>query len=115
MNINDYGLPIKIFYANMLRIGVTFELVDGRLRVGGNLDIMTPVIQDEIIKRREHIVDLLTPAPSAEMASYFGRLLTRDEVLTALNTAKFLNEAVDALPVNGGWLLTTDKNAKVPV
>ena len=109
MNIDSYGLPIKIFYGNMLKIGLKFKVVDGQLRVGGNTEVLTPVIEEEITMRVEQLVALLTPAPSQEMASHFGRLLTLDELKTALNTAQFLKERVDAIPVNGGWILVTSK------
>lgn len=114
MNIDNYGLPIKIFYGNMLKIGIKFKVVDGQLKVGGNTDVITPVIQEEIVKRAEFLVDLLTPAPCKEMAGYFGRLLTLEQLKVALNAAQVLKERVDAYPVNGGWLLVTSKTAKVP-
>lgn len=104
-----YNMPIKIFYANMLHLGLKFRVVDGQLRVGGNREMLTKPVQEEIAKRAEHLIDLLTPPPSPEMASHFGRLLTLDELKAALNTAAFLGEKVDAWPVNGGWILTTGK------
>lgn len=104
-----YGIPVKIFYANMLKIGITFTVQDGQLKVGGDRTLLTPVIKEEIIKRKDHLIDLLTPPPSPEMASHFGRLLTLDELKTALHTADFLQERVDSFPVNGGWILVTSK------
>lgn len=114
MGIERYNLPIKIFYGNMLKIGVKFNVVDGQLKVGGRMDIVTPVLEDEIIKRSSHLVEMLTPGPSPEMAGYFGRLLKLEELKVALNAAQQLQERVDAYPVNGGWILVTSKNAQVP-
>lgn len=114
MSIARYNMPIKIFYGNMLKIGIKFKVVDGQLKVGGNTEQITPVIEEEVIKRAEYLVEMLTPAPSKELASHFGRLLTLDELKVGLNTAQFLQEKVDAFPVNGGWILLTSKNGKVP-
>ena len=58
------------------------------------------------------VIDMLTPEPSAEMARYFGRLLTLKDLKTALETAIMLNEQVDSFPVNGGWLLVTAKGKR---
>lgn len=104
-----YGFPVKIFYVNMLKIGITISAENGRLKVSGNREAITPVIKEEIIKRSEQLVDLLTPAPSPEMASCFGRLLTLDELTQALHTAELLRERVDSYPLDGGWLLVTSK------
>lgn len=109
MSIERYNLPIKIFYANMLRIGLKFKVRNGELRVGGNTDVLTPVLQEEIAKRADHLVALLTPPPSVAMEHYFGRLLTLKELKTALEAATMNNDRVDSWPVNGGWLLTTAK------
>lgn len=114
MGIERYNLPIKIFYSNMLHIGLKLKVVNGELKVGGNMEIVTPVIEEEIVKRAEHLIDLLTPAPCVEMARYFGRLLTLDQLKVALNAAQQLQEPVDAFPVNGGWILVTSKTAQVP-
>lgn len=110
-DISRYGLPVKIFYGNLLKMGITLGVKDGQLRVGGNKEAITPVMREEILKRADQLVELLTPAPSPEMVSHFGRLLTLDELKTALNTADLLKERVDAIPVNGGWLLVTAKYA----
>ena len=109
MSLARYNMPVKLFYGNMLKIGLKFRVKDGQLKVGGNREVLTPVLQDEIAKRAELLIALLTPPPSPEMESHFGRLLTLDELKVALNTAQMLGERVDSLPVNGGWLLTTVK------
>lgn len=113
MTLDRYNLPIKVFYGNMLKIGIKFRVAEGQLKVKDTQKIMTPVLQEEISKRAEHLIALLTPAPPEEMASHFGRLLTLEELKQALNTAAFLREKVDATPCNGGWILTTAKY-KVP-
>lgn len=109
------GAPIRVFYGNMLKIGVKIKVVDGQLRVGGNMEIVSPAIEEEIVKRAEHLIDMLTPAPSEQMARHFGRLLTLEQLKVALNEAQQLQERVDSFPVNGGWILVTSKTAKVPV
>lgn len=107
MSLARYNMPIKIFYSNLLKMGIKLKVQDGQLRAGGNRDLLTPVMRDEITKRAEHLIDMLTPPPSPEMERYFGRLLLLDELKEALNTAQLLNEKVESTPVNGGWLLTT--------
>lgn len=107
--ISRYNLPIRIFYANLLKMGITLRVVDGQLKVGGRKDLVTPPLRDEIKRRASHLVDLLEVAPPEEMASCFDRLLTQKELVAALNTAEFLGVKVDSLPVNGGWLLTMAK------
>lgn len=109
MTIEKYNLPIKVFYGNLLRMGIRLKVKDGQLRISGNRELVTPVLRVEIEKRAEHLVDLLSPQPPQEMASHFGRLLTLDELKTALTTAQFLQARVDACPVNGGWILTMQK------
>lgn len=112
MALARYNMPIKIFYGNMLKIGLKFRVKDGQLKVGGNREVLTPVLQEEIAKRAEMLIDMLTPPPSPEMASHFGRLLNLKELKTALETAIMLNEKVDSFPVDGGWLLVTGKAKK---
>lgn len=109
MNIDKYGLPIKIFYSNLLAMGIRLKVKDGQLRVGGRRDLVTPVLRAEIEKRAGLLVETFTPEPSADMERYFWRLLKLDELKDALRMAEMLSEHVDALPVNGGWLLTTGK------
>ena len=71
--------------------------------------VLTPVLKEEIAKRAEMLIDLLTPEPSPGMEKYFGRLLLLDELKQALHTAEIVGDKVDSLPCNGGWLLTTGK------
>lgn len=112
MTLERYNMPVKLFYGNMLKIGLKFKVKDGQLKVGGNKDALTPVLKDEIAKRAELLIDLLTPPPSEEMERYFGRLLVLKELGEALRLAEMLNEKVDSLPVNGGWILTTGKEVR---
>lgn len=110
MTLERFNLPIKIFYANLLAMGIKLRVKNGELRIGGNTELCTPVLQTEIEKRAEHLIAMLTPEPPKEMASHFGRLLTLDEMKQALNTANFFEIKIDALPCNGGWLLTIAKD-----
>lgn len=104
----EFGKPIKVFYANLLAIGVEVNLDEatGRLIVDGNLDCLSPIYREEIVKRAKHLQALLRAAPPTELAPYFGRLLHLAELYSALYLAETLGAMVDALPVNGGWLLT---------
>lgn len=110
MTLERYNFPVKIFYSNLLKMGIRLRVKDGSLRIGGNKELATPTLREEIEKRAEMLVDMLTPPPSPEMASHFERLLTLDELKQALNTAEFLREKVECWPMNGGWLLTTGKD-----
>jgi hypothetical protein len=107
----DYGKPIRVFYANLLHMGLTLHVANSKLVVDGNVDILSPVLKEEIIKRKRFLIDLLTPEPVEELSPYFGRLLRLDELKEALRLAEPLPAKVDATPVNGGWLLTTGKLA----
>ena len=111
MAIIEYGKPIKIFYANLLTIGVALSVdaATGKLLVDGNLDCLSPVYRQEIVKRARHLIELLTPVPPADLDPYFGRLIKLDELKWVLTLAEALGAKVDALPVNGGWLLTMAK------
>lgn len=101
----DFDKPIRIFYANMLRIGLTFRVRNGQLRVGGNMEIMTPVLKDEIKKRSEHLIDLLSPQVPAELEPYFYRLIKLDELKEAIRVAEVIGISLRTTPVNGGWLI----------
>jgi hypothetical protein len=109
MASDKYGRPIKVFYANLLHMGLDLRVANNKLTVDGNLDIVSPVLKDEIIKRSKHLIELLTPAPAEELAPYFGRLLRLDELKQALHLTETIKMKVDATPCNGGWLLVTSK------
>lgn len=102
----DYNKPIKIFLGNLYYIGITVAVEDGRLRVGGQTDKLSPVYRDEIIKRREQLIDLLSPPVPDELAPYFGRLISVDESIVAAGIAEHYDYDTRLTPVNGGWLLT---------
>lgn len=101
----ETGKPIRIFYANMLRIGVICKVRNGQLKVGGNMAIMTPVLKEEIVKRAEHLIELLSPEPPPELEPYFYRLLKLDELREAIRTAEIMGISLRTTPVNGGWLV----------
>jgi len=109
MSNTDYGKPIRIFYANLLSAGLVCRVAkeNGKLVVEGNTDVLSPVYEQEIVKRAKHLVALLTPPPPVELEPYFGRLLKLDELKAALGMAEHVSTVVDATPCNGGWLLTT--------
>jgi hypothetical protein len=101
----DQGKPIRVFYANLLQHGVTLHVVEGALQVRGNTRSLSPTYREEIVKRKDHLIDLLSVQPPEELESYFGRLLTLSELKEALWTAERLQVKVRATPVNSGWLL----------
>lgn len=101
----EEGRPIRIFYANMLRIGLKFRVVNGQLKVKDTQTIMTPVLQEEIVKRSEHLIDLLSPVIPAELEPYFYRLLKIHELKEAIGIAEQMGISLRTTPVNGGWLI----------
>lgn len=101
----DEGKPIRVFYANMLRIGLTLRVRDGQLKVGGNTELLTPVIKDEIRKRAEHLIELLAPEVPEQLEGYFYRLLKLDELKDAIRIAEIMGISLRTTPVNGGWLI----------
>jgi len=111
---SNYGKPIRIFYANLLHSGLKLRVANDKLMVDGNVDILSPVLKEEIVKRSKHLIELLTPLPTEELAPYFGRLLRLDELKQALGIAAQIKMQIDAMPCNGGWLLTTQKELAGP-
>lgn len=111
----DIGRPIKVFYSNLLRHGITVAVEDGRLRVGGQTDKLSPVYRDEIIKRKEQLIDLLSPPVPDELRRYFGRLLRVDEVVEALGVAERIDANLQATPVNCGWIVTMGQGPRPTV
>jgi hypothetical protein len=106
--MTDFGKPLVIFYANLLRHGITLHVVDGALQVRGNTKSLAPAYREEIIKRREHLITMLSVQPPEELESYFGRLLMLPELKDALWTAERIKVKVRATPVDSGWLLQMD-------
>lgn len=100
----DYGKPVVTFYANMLHIGLKIKVVNGQLKVGGNTDLVTPVLQGEIVKRAEALVEMLKPPVPEPLQPYFGRLITVTEVIEVMGIAERLQVGIKTTPVNGGWL-----------
>jgi len=103
--MDKYLKPIRIFYANMLRIGLTLRVRDGQLKVGGNTELLTPVIKDEIRKRAEHLIDLLSPEVPQELEPYLYRLLKLDELKDAISVAEIMGISLRTTPVDSGWLI----------
>lgn len=102
----DLNKPIIIFLANLLYHGVTVAVRDGQLRVGGETGKLSPVYRDEIKRRAEQLIDLLSPPVPDELAPYFGRLISVDESIVAAGIAEHYDYDTRLTPVNGGWLLT---------
>jgi hypothetical protein len=101
----DHGFPIRVFYANCLRSGLTLRVVNGKLKVGGNMEILSPVYREEIIKRAEQLIDLLSPEVPEPLQPYFYRLLKVDEVKEAVGIAEQMGISLRQTPINGGWLI----------
>jgi len=101
----EHGTPIRIFYANMLRIGLKLKVADGQLKVRDTQGIMTPVLQEEIIKRSEHLIELLSPEVPEQLQAYFYRLIKLDELKEAIYIAEVMGLSLRGTPVNGGWLI----------
>lgn len=101
----DEGKPIRIFYANMLRMGIKFKVVNGQLKVGGNTEIMTPVLQAEIVKRASHLIELLSPEVPEPLEPFFYHLIKLDELEEAIGIAESMGVSLRTTPANGGWLI----------
>lgn len=101
----DHGFPIRAFYANLLRSGITLRVVNGQLKVGGKLEILSPVYREEIAKRAEHLIDLLSPEVPEPLQPYFYRLLKVDELKEAVGIAEQMGISLRQTPVNSGWLI----------
>jgi len=110
----ETGKPILIFYANLLRHGITMSVVDGGLRVGGATGSLSPVYRDEISRRAEHLTALLSPPVPDELANYFGRLLRVDDTVPVLGTAEQIDADIRMTPVDGGWLMTMGDGSQRP-
>ena len=69
------------------------------------MQIMTPVLKEEIIKRAEHLIDLLSPDVPAVLEPYFYRLINVDQLKEAIRIAEIMGISLRGTPVNGGWLI----------
>lgn len=101
----DHGFPIRVFYANLLRSGLTLRVVNGQLKVGGNMSILSPVYREEILKRAEYLIELLSPEVPEPLQPYFYRLLKVDELKEAVGIAEQMGISLRQTPVNMGWLI----------
>lgn len=110
----ELNKPIVIFYANLLRHGITLRVVDGQLRVGGATGSLSPVYRDEISRRAEHLTALLSHPVPDELASYHGRLLNVSDTVPVLGTAEQIDADVRLTPVDGGWLMTMGNGSQRP-
>lgn len=110
----ETGKPILIFYANLLRHGITMSVVDGGLRVGGATGSLSPAYRDEISRRAEQLTALLSPPVPDELAPYFGRLMRVDETLPAMGIAERLDVDVRLTPCDGGWIMTMGSGDQRP-
>jgi len=102
----EYNKPIRIFLANLLRIGVTLRVVDGTLRIGGPGRVnLSPVYRDEIVRRAPQLIELLAPSVPQPLQMYMARMLTVTEAEAAQNVANQIEAPIVLTPANGGWLL----------
>lgn len=102
----EYGKPIRVFYSNLLRHGVTVAVVDGKLKVGGSgLKHVSPVYKEEIIRRAAHLVELLSPPVPDELMPYMNRPLSVREIEVATNIAEQIGAHIVPFPANGCWVL----------
>lgn len=101
----DKGKPIRVFYGNLLRVGIIIRANNGTLKVGGNRELLTPVLKEEIAKRAEHLLELLSPEVPEPLEPYFHRLISVDEVKQAVGIAEQMGISLRQTPVNSGWLI----------
>src|SRR5690606_34531422 len=111
----DYNKPILIFVGNLLYHGVSLSVSNGKLRVTGDNAKLSPVYRQEIVRRKEQLLELLSPEVPEPLQPYFGRLLRVDELVEALGIAEQLDANLQSTPVNGGWLITIGKGPRPTV
>jgi len=110
----DLSRPIIIFLGNLYYIGVTSRVADGQLRIGGDTAKLSPAYRDEIRRRAEHLIELLSPPVPDELAPYFGRLFRAGDCPNVLAIAERLDVDVRLVPVDGGWLMTMGNGSQRP-
>src|SRR5690606_26674897 len=103
--------PIAIFYKNLLRHGVKLAVVDGQLRVGGDLSNISGTYRDEIVRRKEHLIDLLGPPVPEPLQPYIGKVILLDDAVHAIGIANQMEIKLRQYPVQGGWLLFMPSSA----
>ena len=102
----DLNKPIRIFYANLLRIGITLRVVDGVLRIGGNgREFLSPAYREEIERRAPQLIELLSPPVPEPLKPYAGRLLSVYETEVVTEIAAAIDAHITPFPANGGWVL----------
>jgi hypothetical protein len=102
---NGYGKPDKVFYANMLYAGLILRVDNGKLVARDRAGILTPILEAEIVKRKAHLIALLSPTPPPPLAPYFGRLISREEYIEAQAVAASTKVNIDAVSTAGKWVL----------
>ena len=102
---DTFNNPIRIFYANLLYLGIKVGIEDGQLVISGKTRHLSPAYQDEITKRSKHLIELLSVEAPEELAPYCLRLISNCELTDALCIADRIQANTRGLPVNGGWLL----------
>lgn len=108
--MDSYGKPIAIFYANLLRHGLRLAVVDGGLRVGGDLSNISPVYRDEIVRRKEQLIDLLGVDVPEPLAPYVNRIVSLRDAVEGMGIAEQMKIKLHQFPVQGGWLLFVKRN-----
>jgi hypothetical protein len=102
----DLGKPIKTFYANLLFQGIVLTVKDGQLKVNGpGRKNLSPVYKDEIMKRAEFLIEILSPEVPLDLQPFFGRLISVNEVVEVMGIAERLQVGIETTPVNGGWIV----------
>ncbi|PYJ11251.1 MAG: hypothetical protein DMF06_03305 [Verrucomicrobia bacterium] len=86
-------------------MGIHLRAYNGKLKVTGRMDLCTPVLQEEIVKRSEQLIELLSPEVPEPLAPYFYRLIKVDEVREVVGIAEQMGISLRQTPVNGGWLI----------
>lgn len=101
----EFPERIRIFYANCLWAGVHLGVNDDGYLVANGPAAIVETLKPEIAKRRDLLLELLTPRPPAELERYFGRLVHTSEIDQALQDAIELGVKIHISPVNHGWIV----------
>lgn len=103
--MDSYGQPIAIFYANLLRHGVTVKVAEGKLKIGGDLSRISPVYRDEIVRRKEQLIDLLGANVPQELKPFVNRVIPLASAEEGIGIANQMGIKLRQYPVQGGWML----------
>jgi hypothetical protein len=101
----DPTLPIRIFYANLLYLGITLQVDEGMLKISGATKTLSPAYREEIVKRKTQLVELLACQPPDALRPFCFRLCSLAEAQAAQAIAHQLRQPIRCTPVNGGWLV----------